>query len=255
MTQALFVAWRTRDPEHPAWGPIGRLEYDDEFYRFFYTQGAQDLPGFQPFPKMDNLNEVYESTELFPLFVNRLLSKRRPEYEAYLRWSGFSHDNPPNPLTILAVTEGQRQTDAIEVFPCPLPDGDGCYLNRFFLHGIRWTEEAGQACVDHLREGEQLRLVPDPTNPVDSLAVAIYPLVDGPRIGYAPRYLAHDIHTLLGQCDATFVELSVERINQDAPLQQRVLCRLKACWPAGFEPCKTEAFRPIPSGVPADCRA
>lgn len=253
MKQALFVAWRTRDPDNPAWGPVGRLEFDGKFYRYFYTQGAQSLPGFQPFPKMDNLDVVYESTELFPLFVNRLLSQRRPEYEAYLRWSGFGHDNPPNPLTILAVTEGQRQTDAIEVFPCPMPDGEGCYLNRFFLHGIRWAEEAGRAYVDQLQEGDQLCLRPEPTNPADPLAMAIYPLNSKERIGYAPRYLAHDIHTLQGQCSSDVVELSVELVNKDAPLQQRVLCRMHACWPSGFEPCSTEAFQPIPSGVSADC--
>lgn len=253
MKRALFVAWRTRDPENPGWGPVGRLEFDGEFYRFFYTRGALSLPGFKAFPEMDNLDEVYESTELFPLFANRLLSKSRPEYDAYLRWSGFDHNDPPDPLLILGVSEGQRQTDAIEVFPCPLPDGDGCYLNRFFLHGIRWVEEEGREHVEHLQAGELLRLAPEPTNKVDPQAVAIYPQSDGPRIGYAPRYLAHDIHTLLGWCDPELVRLAVERVNKDAPLQQRVLCRMQACWPEDFEPCKTEAFEPIPSGVSADC--
>ncbi len=253
MTQALFVAWRTRDPENPAWGPVGRLEFDGKFYRYFYTHGARSLPGFEPFPQMGNLDEVYESTELFPLFVNRLLSKKRPEYEAYLRWGGFSHDTPPDPLAILAVTEGQRQTDAIEVFPCPLPDGDYCYLNHFFLHGIRWAEEAGREYVDQLQERELLQFIPEPSNPVDRLALAIYPLGGGPRLGYAPRYLAHDIHTLQRQCGSDFVDLSVKRFNEDAPLQQRVLCRMQACWPAGFKPCNTEAFQPIPIGVSANC--
>jgi len=132
MKKALFVAWRTRDPDHPGWGPVGRLEFEEGIYRFFYTHGAQSLPpGFQPFAQMDDLEQVYESTELFPLFANRLLSERRPEYDAYLRWSGFEHANPPDPMTILAVTEGQRQTDAVEVFPCPVPGG--LLLEPFFL--------------------------------------------------------------------------------------------------------------------------
>lgn len=254
MKNALFVAWRTRDPNNPAWGPVGRLEFDGKFYRFFYTQGARLLPGFQPFSQMDKLDEVYESTELFPLFTNRLLSKSRPEYDAYLRWGGFDHNSPPHPLAILAVTEGQRQTDAIEVFPCPMPDGNGCYLNHFFLHGIRWTDDTGRMYVDRLEESEQLRLVPEPTNLADPLAVAIYPQGDRPRIGYAPRYLAHDIHTLLGQCDPNFVQLSVERVNKDAPLQQRVLCHMEACWPTGFRPCSDDSFQPIPDIVPVDCQ-
>ena len=98
MKQALFVAWRTRDPENPGWGPVGRLEFEEGVYRYFYTEGAQSLSGFGPFSQMSNLNEVYESIELFPLFSNRLLSKNRPEYEAYLSWGGFEHDNPPDPI-------------------------------------------------------------------------------------------------------------------------------------------------------------
>jgi len=256
MKKSLFVAWRTRDLDHPGWGPVGRLEFDEGLYRFFYTHGAQTLPGFQPFAQMDDLNQIYESTELFPLFANRLLSERRPEYDAYLRWSGFEHADPPDPMTILAVTEGQRQTDAVEVFPCPVPNLDGCYLNRFFLHGVRWAEEAGREYIaERLQASEQLRLEPEPSNIYDPHAVAIYPQHGESRIGYAPRYLAHDIHTLLGQCDPDFVTLQVDRINADAPLQQRVLCQMQACWPVDFEPCKSETFQPIPSGVSSDCGA
>ena len=137
MTTALFVAWRGGQP-HRGWGPVGRLEHDGGVYRFCYTQGARTLRGFQPFPQMGDLEQVYESEELFPLFANRLLSPNRPEYEAYLRWGGFEPGTQPDPIAILGVTEGKRETDSIEVFPCPAPDADGCYLNKFFLHGLRW---------------------------------------------------------------------------------------------------------------------
>ena len=81
----LFIAWRSEDVAHTAWGPVGRLDFDGQVFRFCYTRGARRL-GFRPFPKMDRLDQVYESTDLFPLFANRLLSQSRPEYEAYLRW-------------------------------------------------------------------------------------------------------------------------------------------------------------------------
>jgi len=125
MANALLVAWRSGAPER-GWQPVGRLEYDGGVYRFFYTQGAKMLADFQPFPQMENLEEVYESEELFPVFANRLLSKSRPEYEAYLKWGGFDPNNPPQPLSILGVTEGRRQPDSIEMFPCPVPDTSGC---------------------------------------------------------------------------------------------------------------------------------
>ncbi len=57
---------------------------------------------------MRQLDQIYESEALFPLFANRLLSASRPEYEAYLRWSGFNADDPPDPILVLGVTEGIR---------------------------------------------------------------------------------------------------------------------------------------------------
>src|SRR5437588_345178 len=112
---SLFVAWRPPMHDPTGWRPVGRLEHDDGLYRFWYTRGAK-RPGFRPFVQMEPLDQVFESEELFPLFANRLLSESRPEYEAYLRWSGFDVGNPPDPFVVLGVTEGIRQTDAVEVF-------------------------------------------------------------------------------------------------------------------------------------------
>ncbi len=135
VSQSLFVAWHC--PSHGRWEPVGRLDGDAGGYRFQYTRGARRLEGFAPFPGMPDLEAVYESDELFPLFANRLLASSRPEYEAFLAWGGFDPNNPPNPIAVLGVTGGRRATDSLEVFPCPQPDADGCYVNKFFLHGVR----------------------------------------------------------------------------------------------------------------------
>jgi hypothetical protein len=73
------------------------------------------------------------------------------------------------------------------------------------------------------------------------------------QIGYVPRYLAAEVWHLGEQCCLGPIELFVHRVNRDAPLQNRVLCRMHACWPAGFEPCSGPDFAPIPAGVPARC--
>jgi len=202
---------------------------------------------------MEHLDQIYESVELFPLFANRLLSESRPEYEAFMRWSGFDSDTPPDPIIVLGVTEGIRQTDAVEVFPCPVPDADGCYLNKFFLHGIRWLPEAAVERTWKLYEGERIKLMLDLQNEHDPQAVAVRTETERMQIGYVPRYLAHDVWQLVQQCDINFIELQVARLNRDAPLQNRVLCRMHACWPDGFRPCSGEDFAPIPAGVPANC--
>jgi hypothetical protein len=229
------------------------LEHDGQLYRFCYTHGAKK-PGFQPFRGMGNLEQVYESEELFPLFANRLLPDSRPEYEAFLRWSGFDSTNPPDPIVVLGVTEGIRETDAVEVFPCPLPDVDGCYVNRFFLHGIRWFPAAAIERTARLTAGEQLKLMSDVQNSHDPYAVAVRTESERTLIGYVPRYLAHDVWHLVQQCGINFIDLFVDRVNSDAPLQNRVLCRMHACWPEGFQPCCGNDFLPIPAGVVGSCR-
>jgi hypothetical protein len=249
---ALYVAWRPAAPEQAGWRPVGRLEHDGQLYRFCYTQGARK-PGFQPFRGMEDLCQIYESEELLPLFANRLLSRSRPEYEAYLRWSGFDPEFSPDPIVILGVTEGIRQTDAVEVFPCPVPGADGCYFTRFFLHGIRWLPEAAARRTTELRAGEPLKLMLDLQNDHDANAVAVRTELERTLIGYVPRYLANDVCQLVQKCDLDFIDLSVDRVNPDAPLQNRVLCRMHACWPDGFQPCSGEDFAPIPEGVPARC--
>jgi len=252
---ALFVAWRSGETHHQGWGPVGRLDYDGHTYRFCYTQGAQTLEGFKAFPEMQELDQIYESEKLFPLFENRLLSPSRPEYEAFLHWSGFNAEDAPDPISVLSVTEGRRQTDSIEVFPCPIPDATGCYLNKFFLHGIRWVAPAAVERLAKLQPGERLLPMGDFHNEYDPNALAVRTIVERTLIGYVPRYLAHDVWDLLNECEREFIKLTVERVNEDAPLQQRVLCRMQSCWPSGFRPCSGPEFQPIPSGVPERCSA
>jgi len=72
-------------------------------------------------------------------------------------------------------------------------------------------------------------------------------------LGYVPRYLARDVWRLVQECEVDFIELSVERINLDAPFQNRLLCRMRACWPNGFQPCSDDEFLPIPANVPERC--
>lgn len=246
---SLFVAWHTKHPPS-VWGPVGRLDHEPGVFRFGYTQGARTLPGFQPFDGMEDMEQIYESKELFPLFKNRLLPESRPEFRSYLTWSGFDPDDPPEPLVILGRTEGRKQTDAVQLFPCPAPDSHSCYVNRFFSHGVRYSLPNASPVLAGLRGGDRLKLRPQPLNPGDPEALAIF-ASDTP-VGYVPRYLAADINRLIRECPEQEVELTVDRINLDAPLQQRLLCILHACWPADFQPCLGIEFESIVSTVQAD---
>jgi HIRAN domain len=251
MNTAVFIAWRGGPPERGEWSPVARLDRVGGEYRFVYTHGARMLPGFHSFPGMSDLEEAYRSETLFPLFANRLLSRSRPEYEAWLTWSGFDPQRPPEPMALLSVTEGIRQTDALEVFPCPVADAaDGKYRTLFFLHGLRHALPQAQARLATLQAGDALSIELEDHNAHDPQAVAVW--VDGEvrlRLGYVPRYLARDARTLVNQVGADAIDLRVVRINPGAPLQMRLLCRLSAPWPRGFDPCSGIEFQPIVDDV------
>src|SRR5262249_37475981 len=125
----LYVAWR--NPENRSWFPVGRLSYDGSVYRFVYTKGVLQSPRFVRFGQMEDLSVVYESRELFPLFANRLLSKKRPEYQDFLQWLSVPAGQD-DPLTLLARTGGIRATDTLVVFPCPERQNDNTYRVQFF---------------------------------------------------------------------------------------------------------------------------
>ena len=250
---ALIVASRSTDSDSSGWSPIGRLDFEQGVYRFVYTQGARTAKGFRPFSGMEDLTSVYESPELFPVFANRLLSKSRPEYDAFLRWSGFDPSNPPEPIAILGVTEGIKPTDMMEVCPCPVRDSRGMYQNKFFLHGLRYMHASAHTRLNQLKPTEPLLLMLDMQNEADPQAVALRTANDRILIGYVPRYLAKDVWNLMKGCGTDFLNFTVHRLNHDAPLQQRLLCGVDACWPADFKPCDGLSFRPIPEGVPVRC--
>ena len=247
MTTSLFVAWRAGGPDDGHWGPVGRLDRNGSGYRFSYTKGAKTLRGFSGFPEMENLDAVYESEELFPLFANRMLDVSRPEYDAFLAWSGFENESPPDAIAILDVTEGRRVTDSIEVFPLPMPGADGAYISTFFLHGIRWIPEPAHARIERLQIGERLGLTFDMSNHHDRAAVSVYTVGQHDRyhIGFVPRYLAREMRRLIEQAGRELVEISVARVNLDAPTQQRLLCRVRAFWPDGFRPCSDNGFERV----------
>jgi len=187
-----------------------------------------------PFPTCPTSSKSMSLLRFPPLFANRLLARSRPEYEDYLTWSGFSNASTPDPLAILGVTQGQRKTDALEAFPFRERDLDNRYTCVFFVHGLRHRSQADLRQVSALPEGVELELRPEPLNPRDRNAIAAYAKGDSCdfQLGFIPRFLARDVASF----PSAAIKLTVRRASHNAPLQQRVLCVLRAPWPVGFEP-------------------
>lgn len=239
----LYLAWQ--DPKNRSWYPVGILTMgEDSTYRFIYTKGARISRNFVPFGRMANLNSVYESRELFPLFSNRLLSDARPEYRKCLKWLDVV-DSDYKAWDMLAMTEGIRATDTLEVFKCPAPNSKGEYEVDFFSHGLRHAAKRVTERVNNLNKGDRLFLAHDLQNMYDPMAMALR--TDDPVefIGYCPRYLSRDFEELLRKNNPMDVVVTVERVNRDAPLNLRLLCKIISPWPKDFQPCSEDTFKPL----------
>jgi hypothetical protein len=219
---------------------VGKLTSEEGIYRFVYTKGATLSKNFIPFGSMRNLHEVYRSPDLFPLFANRLIFKKRPEYRDFLRWLDLREDEA-DPLLLLACTEGVRATDSLTVFPCPEPVPEGRYVVHFFSHGLRHLPEEARMRINALRPGERLYLLPDPQNPHDGYAIALRTDDPATIVGYCPRYISRDFLEILENSPDS-VEVRVKRVNAEAPIQLRLLCTLTADWPENFKPCSSDLY-------------
>ncbi len=241
--KALFVAWQ--DPNTRNWAPVGRLTHDHGQYKFVYTRGARDLGDrFQPFGAMTDLDSSYISETLFPLFANRVLPKSRPEYDTYLEWLGMS-EAAYDVMEELSLTGGFRATDSLELFPCPEPTAQNQYVVYFFSRGIRHILPENRERANELEKGQRLYLMLDVQNEYDPHALVLRTGEPVTLVGYTPRYYSGEFSSVVKEVGQKNIKVTVERVNKDAPLQYRLLCRLESPWPANFTPCVKDQFQPL----------
>jgi len=245
--KTLFLAWQDKARSRQ-WFPIGRLDASvpDSYFRFRYTRGAElarARTDFQPLLSFPQLDRAYESSELFPLFKNRVLSAGRADFSEYLQHLGLTPANS-DPIEILSVDGGYRATDSLEVFPKIERHPDGGFRCRFFLHGWRHVNPAAQARLDGVQPGEKLVASIEINNPATDIAVQVQ-TTDYHVVGWTPRYLVTDLIRAIAQSPAK-LEAEVIKMNPaPAPSKQRVLIEFRGHWPEGYEPMSGDEFKPL----------
>lgn len=242
--RTLYATWRNHDGLIRPVGILTRLPADSdggESYRFVYLKAAETFEGFDCLPGLPDLYQVYEDERLFPVFRNRLMPRRRPDYDAFVQKLGLSNDS--DPFEVLIRGEGRRATDRIEVFAHPARTPEGDLTTLFFARGIRHIEGAAEA-VDQLSADDVLRLEDDPGNTVNPRAILLHART-GRRLGWVPDCLLETIHELR-DFDAD-LRVVAEHVNPSATTapHMRLLCRLRAAWPEGYEPLQGPDYQPI----------
>ena len=240
MIEKLIVTWR--NPDNHKWTPVAHLQYKDNKYYLNYLHGAK-ATSFRPFGEMKDLNNTYSAEELFPIFKNRLLSKSRPEYEDFLQWLNIDK-NDENDLLELAMSKGIRATDELQLFPIPQKNDKGNYEVLFFSHGISHISKSYVKRLDTLKKGDKLLILKDVQNTVDSYALMLR-TEDEPAelVGYCPAFFVKDFNKLMELNGNNKLLVTVEKVNQDAPLQLKLLCKLTTHWAEDFKAFDDKEFQ------------
>lgn len=244
MTKELFLLWQT--PSNNKWLPIAKLLYDAKEYFFKYTIGAEwarNKENFIAFSQMNDFKKIYKSDELFPLFKNRLLPKTRPEYQKYLNWLDLDENNYSY-FEELSRTGGSKATDSFRILQIP-ENKNGKYEVSFFISGIRDLTPNSINRIDRLEKNSSLYLMRDIQNKFDSSALVLRTDDPAEIVGYCPAFFVDEFNKLIDINHAENVKISVVKVNSEAPLQFRLLCKLSTLWPSDFISFDQEAFQTI----------
>ena len=239
---SLYVFWQ--NPQTRSWSPVGILQRKAGGYEFTYTEGARRADCFIPFGRLSDLNKRYRSSELFPFFANRILSPKRPEYQHLIHWIA-AEQLACDPLVVLSRTGGKRETDSLVLYSKPELNEQNELDLLFLCDGIEDLPKAASARIAALDPDEPLFPMFDILNPYDPNALAIRTSDPRHLIGYVPRFFAKELKTCIQSARADKVRLRVARLNHEAPLQFRLLCRFTSPWPKNFRPWEEPEFQAL----------
>ncbi|WP_261557232.1 hypothetical protein [Frankia tisae] len=239
----LAVTWQ--HPVGRAIQPVAFLTFRGSRYRFHYIRNAATVTDFRPLLGFPDLSTSYESPHLFPLFAQRAMDPRRPDYERYITSLGLEAD--ATPWEQIGRSGGPRQGDTLQLFPEPTVDQNGLLRCSFLVHGIRHianqelpingvrrtvSHDELEKTLGRLRTGDTLHLIEQPDNPANDHAY-LTATGDGFPLGWLPDLLVDDVRALA----AHRVDVTVEHVNgPDAVWHLRLLARLSAQTPPDYRP-------------------
>lgn len=239
----LIVSWQ--HPDVRAMEPVGVLSFDGATYRFEYLERARTLDGFQPLLGFPEIGRLYESDELFPLFAQRAMDPRRPDFERYVR--DLALDATSSPWEQIARSGGGREGDTLQLFPVPR-FVDGSWHCYFLASGVRYMmsksvridgEDRGSYSLPQLEDllsglkaQEPLSIHSESENNWSSFALLLA-TSDGQPLGYVPHLL---VEALQAPVASGAVQMAVEQVNPaDAGWHMRLLVEMNADLERTFE--------------------
>jgi hypothetical protein len=172
------------------------------------------------------------------------MPRSRPEFDETIEFLALPECRN-DPVAFLARTGGAKVTDNFEIFSYPELDEKGDYNLCFFAQGLRYLPEGSLERIKQMSKGDKVLLAHDFQNPFEEGALQLHTR-DNYIVGCCPSYLLDDLNDVRKKRD---LEVCVERVNDDAPPQFRLLCRLIVSSANGYKPFTSQCYSPVVSSV------
>lgn len=242
-SQRLIVTWQ--HPTTRAVSPVGVLSYDGVIYSFDYLLGADAVEGFKSLLGFSDRTESYASADLFPIFAQRVMDPRRPDFQRYVEDLGLRED--ASPWEQLTRSGGGKESDTLQLFPVP-HFRDGAWTCYILLHGMRHLLEKDvllgdvkraryspadfEGVLEGLIVGDQLVIEHERTNTFSDHALVATTTGQMP-LGWVPDWFSGEVFELEKQgC----LSLLVERANPiEAGWHMRLLVKMAADCAADYQ--------------------
>lgn len=191
----IYLIWK--DNETRRQYIVGQLSKNGQFefsYGFEVKEAIEK--GFNLLISFEDINNVYKSDMLFPVFSSRLPDKKRKGIDKIL--SKYELDEY-NEYNLLKRSGARLPIDNLEFIDPILDEDSNNIIRKFYLAGPRhYVGCEGQDCAKSLdvKMNENLNLVLEPENNQDINAIKVFNS-DRIHIGYVPRYFSAGITELL----------------------------------------------------------
>ncbi|SHJ23601.1 HipA N-terminal domain-containing protein [Clostridium amylolyticum] len=147
--------------------------------------------GFEPLIAFPNINEVYESNDVFPAFSSRLPDKRRRDIREILaKYKLERYDT----FELLKKSGGKLPTDSLE-FIDPIFLDEANIVREFYIAGVKFHDycnKKNKTINFELKINENLILEKDPSNEYDEYAIKVKNK-ENKVIGFIPIFFSKPI--------------------------------------------------------------
>lgn len=208
----LLLVWK--EPKTRRRYLVGELSKNGQF-EFTYNNEVHKAieDGFKLLIAFPEIDKLYKSDKLFPVFASRLPDPKRRGIEVILEKYGLTEYDA---YKLLKRSGARLPIDNIEFIDPIIDFESGKLVRKFFLAGSRhYLGCAGENCTKSLdvKLQEELRLTLEPENEHDKNAIKITNMA-GTLLGYLPRYYAQGVSELIG--NDTVITCRVIEVSKDS---------------------------------------